>query len=197
MIELVRAWLRWNNWYRKCDPSARAIRNQVAQSDIYAGRQHHGLVRPGDRLGEVSKSSRALQAEFRVATVARMLGGFPTGHSAWCRCEPSARTKSDQLLELRIRIIQARNRGASRRTHAVRADADPEKVQYADACTGSVVARRSPKIAFLMSSAEPGSGARRQDGDDSDSRITRRVSSSTPLQSVVPSRLARSALAAA
>ncbi len=54
---------------------------------------------------------RANQANFHIATMARMLGVSPSGYYAWRGREPSARTKSDEALKARIRAIHEGSRG--------------------------------------------------------------------------------------
>ena len=48
---------------------------------------------------------RANQAEFRIATMARVLGVSPSGDYAWRKRERSAREQSDEALSARVREI--------------------------------------------------------------------------------------------
>ena len=54
---------------------------------------------------------RANQAEFRIATMARVLGVSASGFYAWRKRERSARDKSDETLSARVRAIHERSRG--------------------------------------------------------------------------------------
>ena len=54
---------------------------------------------------------RANQAEFRTATMARVLGVSPSGYYAWRTRERSARKASDEALSARVRAIHERSRG--------------------------------------------------------------------------------------
>ena len=54
---------------------------------------------------------RANQAEFRIATMARVLGVSPSGYYAWRTRERSARKASDEALSARVRAIHERSRG--------------------------------------------------------------------------------------
>ena len=53
---------------------------------------------------------RANQAEFRIATMARVLGVSPSGYYAWRTRERSAREASDEALTARVRAIHERSR---------------------------------------------------------------------------------------
>ena len=54
---------------------------------------------------------RAHRAEFRIATLARVLGVSRSGYYAWLKRPPSAREKSDSALAERVRAIHERSRG--------------------------------------------------------------------------------------
>ena len=54
---------------------------------------------------------RAHQAEFRITTMARVLGVSTSGYYAWLKRERSAREKSDSALAERVRAIHERSRG--------------------------------------------------------------------------------------
>ena len=55
---------------------------------------------------------RAHQAEFRITTMARMLGVSTSGYYAWLKRPRSAREKSDAALVERMQAIHKRSRGA-------------------------------------------------------------------------------------
>ena len=55
---------------------------------------------------------RANQAQFRIATMARVLGVSPSGFYAWRQRERSARERSDDALTARVRAIHAHSRGS-------------------------------------------------------------------------------------
>ena len=54
---------------------------------------------------------RANQAEFRIATMARVLGVSASGFYAWRKRERSVREESDEALSARVRAIHERSRG--------------------------------------------------------------------------------------
>ncbi len=54
---------------------------------------------------------KAFQAEFRVSTMARVLGVSRQGFYAWCRREPSQRATTDVLLLAEIRRLHQASRG--------------------------------------------------------------------------------------
>ena len=54
---------------------------------------------------------RANQAEFRIATMTRVLGVSPSGYYAWRTRERSAHEASDVALSARVRAIHERSRG--------------------------------------------------------------------------------------
>jgi putative transposase len=79
-----------------------------------------GLVREGEDPERVFRFMSAHQAEFPIATMARVLGVSPSGYYAW-RCRPaSARATSDAALLRRIRTIHAASHGTygAPRVHA-------------------------------------------------------------------------------
>ena len=55
---------------------------------------------------------RAHQAQFRIATMARVLGVSPSGFYAWRQREGSARERSDEALTARVRAIHEHSRGS-------------------------------------------------------------------------------------
>ena len=55
---------------------------------------------------------RANQAQFRIATMARVLGVSPSGFYAWRQRGRSARERSDEALTARVRAIHAHSRGS-------------------------------------------------------------------------------------
>ena len=55
---------------------------------------------------------RANQAQFRIATMARVLGVSPSGFDAWRQRGSSARERSDEALTARVRAIHAHSRGS-------------------------------------------------------------------------------------
>ena len=55
---------------------------------------------------------RANQAQFRIATMARVLGVSPSGFYAWRQRGRSAREHSDEALTARVRAIHAHSRGS-------------------------------------------------------------------------------------
>ena len=55
---------------------------------------------------------RANQAQFRIATMARVLGVSPSGFYAWRQRERSARERSDEALTARVRAIHEHSRGS-------------------------------------------------------------------------------------
>ena len=55
---------------------------------------------------------RANQAQFRIATMARVLGVSPSGFYAWRQRGGSARERSDEALTARVRAIHAHSRGS-------------------------------------------------------------------------------------
>lgn len=67
---------------------------------------------------------RAYQAEFRITTMARVLGVSPSGYYAWCKRVLSARAKADAALTERVRSIHEDSRGTcgAPRIHAQLAD---------------------------------------------------------------------------
>jgi len=54
---------------------------------------------------------RAHRAEFRIATMARVLGVSTSGYYAWLKRPRSAREKADSVLVERVRAIHERSRG--------------------------------------------------------------------------------------
>ena len=55
---------------------------------------------------------RANQAQYRIATMARVLGVSPSGFYAWRQRGSSARERSDEALTARVRAIHAHSRGS-------------------------------------------------------------------------------------
>ena len=55
---------------------------------------------------------RANQAQFRIATMARVLGVSPSGFYAWRQRGGSARERSDEALTARVRAIHEHSRGS-------------------------------------------------------------------------------------
>ena len=55
---------------------------------------------------------RANQAQYRIATMARVLGVSPSGFYAWRQRGSSARERSDEALTVRVRAIHAHSRGS-------------------------------------------------------------------------------------
>ncbi len=54
---------------------------------------------------------RAYRAEFRITTMARVLGVSTSGYYAWLKRPESAREKADRVLAERVRAIHERSRG--------------------------------------------------------------------------------------
>ena len=71
----------------------------------------NGLVRSGDGTEGVFRFMRAHRAEFRVTTMARVLGVSTSGFYAWLKRPRSGREKSDTALAERVRAIHERSRG--------------------------------------------------------------------------------------
>ena len=71
----------------------------------------NGLVRAGDGTEGVFRFMRAHQAEFRITTMARVLGVSTSGYYAWLKRPRSAREKSDAALVERMQAIHMRSRG--------------------------------------------------------------------------------------
>ena len=67
----------------------------------------------------------AHQAQFRIATMARVLGVSTSGYYAWRRRPPSARAQADADLTVRVEEIHTRSRGTygAPRIHAELAEA--------------------------------------------------------------------------
>ena len=55
---------------------------------------------------------RANQAQYRIATMARVLGVSPSGFYAWRQRGSSARERSDEALTVRVQAIHAHSRGS-------------------------------------------------------------------------------------
>ena len=68
------------------------------------------FARETDRKGS-SGFMRAHRAEFRIATMARVLGVSTSGYYAWLKRGRSAREKADSALVERVRSIHERSRG--------------------------------------------------------------------------------------
>ena len=138
MIELVRAGRTPEDLAREFEPSSQAIGNWFVQADRDEGRRGDGpstaqqeelrglrreirrlreerdilaKVCSGDRTGEVYRFMRAHQAEFRIATMARVLGVSPSGYYAWRKRERSAHEAADEALSERVQAIHQRSRG--------------------------------------------------------------------------------------
>ena len=114
---------------------------------------------------------RAHQAEFRIATMARVLGVSPSGYYAWRKRERSARAHSDEALSARVREIHRRSRGTygAPRIHAELA------------AEGTQVSRK--RVARVMREAEL-CGVSRRKGP----RTTRRDPKARPAPDLVERR---------
>ncbi len=140
MVDLVRSGRSPDRLASEFEASAQSIRNWVRQADLDEGRRGdtaaerlelrrlrrevrrlreerailakgHGLVRSGDGPEGVFRFMRAYRAEFRVTTMARVLGVSTSGYYAWLNRPESAREKADRVLAERVRAIHERSGG--------------------------------------------------------------------------------------
>ena len=114
---------------------------------------------------------RAHQAEFRIATMARVLGVSPSGYYAWRKRERSAREQSDEALSARVREIHQR----SRRTYGA------PRIHAELAAEGTQVSRK--RVARVMREAGL-CGVSRRKGP----RTTRRDPEARPAPDLVERR---------
>ena len=115
---------------------------------------------------------RANQAEFRIATMARVLGVSPSGYYAWRTRERSAHEASDVALSARVRAIHERSRGG--RT-------GPPRIHAELAAEGTPVSRK--RVARVMREAGL-AGVSRRKGP----RTTRRDPQARPAPDLVERR---------
>jgi putative transposase len=94
----------------------------------------------------------ANQAEFPIATMARVLGVSESGYHAWCGRAPSARAVEDKMLLKRVRTVHA----TSRETYG------SPRIHAALQATGSRHGRK--RIARLMRGAGLTGASRRRTG---------------------------------
>lgn len=111
---------------------------------------------------------RANQAQFRIATMARVLGVSPSGFYAWRQRGRSARERYDEALTARVRAIHAHSRGSygAPRIHAELAE------------QGTLVSRK--RVARVMRQAGL-AGVSRRKGP----RTTRRDTEARPAPDLV------------
>ena len=114
---------------------------------------------------------RAHQAEFRIVTMARVLGVSPSGYYAWRTRERSAREQSDEALSVRGREIHER----SRRTYGA------PRIHAELAAEGTPVSRK--RVARVMREAGH-AGVSRRKGP----RTTRRDPKARPAPDLVERR---------
>ena len=121
---------------------------------------------------------RAHQAEFRIATMARVLGVSPSGYYAWRHRERSARERSDEALSACVREIHQRSRGTYGAPH-IHAELAAEGTQVGrkrvarvmrEAGLSGVSRRKGPRTTRRDPKARPAPDLveRRFDADDPD-----------------------------
>ena len=116
---------------------------------------------------------RAHQAEFRITTMARVLGVSTSGYYAWLKRPRSAREKSDTALVERMRAIHKRSRG----TYGA------PRIQAELADDGVLVSRK--RVARLMRESGLSSISRRKRPT-----TTRRAASARPAPDLVDRKFA-------
>ena len=112
---------------------------------------------------------RAHQAEFRIATMARVLGVSPSGYYAWRNRERSTREQSDEALSARVRKIHQRSRGTygAPRIHAELAAQGTQVSRkrvarvMREAGLSGVSRRKGPRTTRRDTEGAPGAGPRR------------------------------------
>ena len=135
LVELVWGGRTPEELSREFEPSAQSIRNWVAQADVEEGRGADGWTRrERKKLRRLRAENRRLRqereilkkaaawfaretvfgvfrfmsahrAEFRIATMARVLGVSRSGYYAWRRRTPTVRVRKDEALLDEIRQI--------------------------------------------------------------------------------------------
>ncbi|MGG5824099.1 IS3 family transposase, partial [Falsiroseomonas sp. HW251] len=135
MVELVRSGRTPEELAREFEPTAQSIWNWVRQAERDGGARKDGGVTSPER---VFRFMSAHQAEFPIATMARVLGVSVSGYYAWRSRPASAHAATDATLLRRIRTIHAASHGTygAPRVHA--------KLQ----AEGTAVARK--RVARLM-----------------------------------------------
>ena len=91
----------------------------------------------------------AHQAEFRIATMARVLGVSTSGYYAWRRRPPSVRAQADVDLTARVEEIHTRSRGTygTPRTGRSRRGGQPQAGRAGDARRGHFGREPAPRAA--------------------------------------------------